>query len=342
MNADQMHDPLARPNLRRLAADIHGQVHAIEPAAADAVLKALEGRTHDAVTSFTGSPAIDRTGRDKGYRVTQAGTAIVPIVGELVTRGSWIGAVSGLTSYEALRQVLKAARDDAAVRAVVLDVDSPGGTVPGMFETATLVAELARLKPVVAIASPLAAASAYVIAAKAGRVVGVPDSDVGGVGVVYVHADRSMQLARQGIRVSVIQAGVQKTGGSSLHALGDTTRADIERQLDSVWSRMIAAISAARPRLTAQKLRAMQGRLFPVEQALEAGLVDGIAPFESVVEKLDRVALTLASSSPPAQALSGVAPQTWKYLQADLKAHLERLPRPAAALLLAASELGGR
>ncbi|MFZ4807477.1 MAG: S49 family peptidase [Hyphomicrobiaceae bacterium] len=275
------------PHLMRLASMIHDQVHAITPGAAEAVLQALDGRAHTFVSQFHGQPAIDdRTGRPKGYRITAAGVGILPIVGELVARGGWIGASSGVTSYEGLREVIKAIAADPDVKAVVLDVDSPGGMVTGMFETAAMIKALAAAKPVIAVANPMMASAAYALASQANSIIAVPDSAVGSIGVLYVHADRSAQLAMQGVRVSIIQAGEQKTAGNSLSPLPDSLKAEIQARIDAIYGRFVDLVAGGRP-LTARQIRDTQARVFVAEDAVAAGLADEVATFDDVIAAVE-------------------------------------------------------
>src|ERR1700730_17197754 len=76
------------------------------------------------------NPAAGR----KPYRTTADGVAIIPVVGSLVNRGGWIGAYSGMTSYEGLKYQLGAAAKDPSVSSILLDMDSPGGEAVGAFE----------------------------------------------------------------------------------------------------------------------------------------------------------------------------------------------------------------
>jgi capsid assembly protease len=337
--------------LHRLASLVHNQVHAITPSAAEAVLQALDGRMHTIDASFVGEPAYDdRSGRWKGYRITKAGVGIVPIVGELVARGGWIGASSGVTSYEGLRQVLKAVRDDAAVRAVVLDIDSPGGMVTGMFETAALVKALSDAKPTVAVSNPLAASAAYGLASQASTIIAVPDSAVGSIGVLYVHADRSMQVAMDGIRVSIIQAGDQKTAGSSLSPLSDASRAEIQGQINRIYGRFVDLVVAGRPSLSRQQVIDTQARVFSAEMAVSVGLADDVGTFDDVVAaveaRLGKARVTIRKSenetvnlkmSAPAAADAG---NPWAGMTlAELEEATQRLHAGVAELASAASAL---
>ena len=79
---------------------------------------------------------------DYGYFVTEAGVAVIPIIGTLVNRGAWIGAHSGLVSYEGLDAQIRSAAEDGDVRAILLDMDTPGGEAAGAFELPALIREV--------------------------------------------------------------------------------------------------------------------------------------------------------------------------------------------------------
>ncbi|WJR74919.1 hypothetical protein [Bradyrhizobium sp. NP1] len=108
------------------------------------------------------NPAAGR----KPYRTTADGVAVIPVLGSLVNRGGWIGAYSGMTSYEGLKFQLAAAARDASVSSIILDMDSPGGEAVGAFEAGDAVAAAARVKEVVAVINGMAASAAYAIAAR--------------------------------------------------------------------------------------------------------------------------------------------------------------------------------
>src|SRR5262249_4909037 len=101
----------------------------------------------------------------------RSGIAVVPIHGTLVSRGSFLDAMSGLTSYDAIRASLRAALDDPAVRGIMLDIDSPGGEAARVFDLADEIRAAAARKPVWAAANDMAASAAYAIAAAAQTVV---------------------------------------------------------------------------------------------------------------------------------------------------------------------------
>ncbi|WP_229193601.1 S49 family peptidase, partial [Bradyrhizobium brasilense] len=109
--------------------------------------------------------------------------------------GSWFG--SSLTGVAA--QVARAA-DDQDVAGIILDVDSPGGTVSATVEAAGAVAAASTKKPVIAVANTLAVSAAYWIASQAGELVMTPSADVGSIGAMIMHQDIPAGSTRTGSR----------------------------------------------------------------------------------------------------------------------------------------------
>jgi capsid assembly protease len=148
------------------------------------------------------------------YRVTDGGVAIITITGSLVNRGAWVGASSGLTSYEGIAHQIESAARDPKVKAIILDMDSPGGEAAGAFETAALVRAVNAVKPTYAAINGMAASAAYALASGARAIVSMPSGLAGSIGVVMLHADYSRALDRAGITPTLIHAGAHKVDGS--------------------------------------------------------------------------------------------------------------------------------
>lgn len=295
--------------LPRLAALIYNQCHLVLPSVAEAILAALEGRIGDIrivmdgdveASSFAGRPALDANRKTKGYRLTDRGAAIVPVSGELVNRGAWLGASSGLTSYEGLRHTLRQAAADPAARGLVLDIDSPGGQASGMTETAALVRSIGESKPVIAVANSLAASAAYGIASAANKLVVNADGAAGSIGVVYVHADRSRQIDRQGITVTILTAGARKKDGNSLEPLSDESRGEIQRRIDAVHAIFVDTVRQGRPQLTEKAIRTTEARVYLGAEAVRLGLADEVGTFDQAVAEAEAGTVRVRSRVPAA------------------------------------------
>lgn len=202
---------------------------------AQVVLSVLAGRigvNSPEASRFVGeSVSRDEDGRavrSVPYRVAN-GVAIITVTGSLVNRGAWVGASSGLTSYEGIGHQLKTALADVSVHAVILDLHSPGGEAVGAFETAALVRQLAAKKRTVAIVNGMAASAAYAIASGASEIVTTETGVSGSIGVVLLHADFSRQLDREGITPTLIHAGAHKVDGNPFEPLSDDVRDDLRQ-----------------------------------------------------------------------------------------------------------------
>lgn len=212
--------------------------------------------------------------------------AIVPVTGLLVNRSvaGWFGTVPG---QDALRARIASAAADTATGAIVLHVDSPGGTVAGTAETAAAVRAAAAIKPVVAVVDALAASAAYWIAAQASEIVVVPNGELGSIGVMAMHQDWSRFWDRMGVTPTVIASSQFKAERSPFAPLSDEARADIKASVDEADAAFVADVAAGR-RTTADRVRAEfgQGRVVSAARAVEIGMADAIATLPETIARL--------------------------------------------------------
>lgn len=238
---------------------------------------------------FVGRPVETRLGDGStrtAYR-NEDGIALINVHGELVNRGAYVGAVSGLTSYEGLDASLRAARDDSSVRAIVLDMNSPGGAAAGAIETAELVRKISQEKPVVAFVNALAASAAYAIASGASHIIATPSATLGSIGVVWMHLDRSAQLDKSGLKPTLLTAGAYKADGHPFASLPDDARLRIQSQIDAVYSLFIKAVATHRG-MSTENVRKTEAGVFMGRTAVDAGLADEIGGLDDVFAFLNR------------------------------------------------------
>ena len=273
----------------------------IHPAKAQIILGALSGRIgiDDGLFSldetaepteanrFTGSAR--RTDGTTSMMRTTDGVAIIPVLDTLVNRGAWLDSRSGLTSYEGLAAQLRAAGQDPEVRSVLLDISSPGGEAAGMAGLADLIRSVRQTKPVTAFVNDMAASAAYGIASAANEIVISPTSIVGSIGVVMLHADRSGELAAQGVKPTLIFAGSHKVDGNPFEPLSDAVRADLQASVDAHYRQFLTIVEQGRGvRLMADMARATEARTFIGTEAISRGLADRIASFDEVLASLSQ------------------------------------------------------
>lgn len=202
-----------------------------------------------------------------------AKTSVIPIRGVLTKDGpAWYGS-----NYDTITSALESAGNDPEVKRVVLAVDSPGGEVTGLPETATVLAQVAKIKPVSAIVEGQSASAAYWLTSQASEIALTPSGEVGSVGVRMMHVDMSKMLDEQGIKITELSSGDFKTEWSPYKPLSADAAADMQRRLQAAHNDFIKAVAAGRgSRASAEvtKSRFGEGRMFSSTDAKAHGLVD--------------------------------------------------------------------
>lgn len=263
-------------------------------------------------TRFKGTRIRDRGGYSIARR--EGGVAMIDVSGSLVNRGAWIGASSGLISYEGIGAQIDAAREDDEVRAAILDIDSPGGEATGMFGIAQKVRQLAAVKPAIAVVNDVAASAAYGIACGASEIVISPTSFTGSIGVVMVHMDHSEELKKKGVRPTIFQQGANKTHGHPFGPLDSAATAALTQMMTILYDQFLETVEAGRgTRLDAAAARATEASIFVGQQAIDAGVADRIGTFDDVLAELQTSArsgkpkerATMADTTPSPDAKGG-------------------------------------
>lgn len=236
---------------------------------------------------FVGRPAVGPNGDWRGYR-REGSAGIVSIAGELVNRGAWLGASSGLTSYEGILQQVRAAAGDADVETIVLDLNSPGGEAFGMTDTARGIREAAVGKKVVAVINSVAASAAYGLASAAHEVVITESGIAGSIGVVMVHFDQSERAAKAGVKATVITNtdGVDKARGHPFAALSADDIAFMRTRADRIMDGFVKLVTDHRPKLSGIAIRAQRANTYIGEDAVAAGLADRVGTFDQVLHQV--------------------------------------------------------
>lgn len=233
----------------------------------------------------------------QGYQVID-GVAVLPVNGVLGKRANLFTQVSGMASTEIIGNDFKAALNDPQVTGIVLSVDSPGGTVDGTQTLASVVASARGVKPVVTLASGCMCSAAYWIGASAVEAYISSGTDqVGSIGVVAGHKDISAAEALQGVKTTEITAGQYKRVASQYAPLSEAGRANIQETVDYLYSIFVADVAQARGVSEEKVLQDMaDGRVFIGQQAIAAGLVDGVSTLEGAIARVRQLAAGAAAN----------------------------------------------
>ena len=237
-----------------------------------------EETKHLAEAGKSGNRAEDR------YEVRD-GVAILKVYGMLDKRMNLFMRFSGGTSTELLARDFRQAQEDPEVRAILLDVDSPGGAVDGTKPMADLVFEArGRGKPVVAYANGLMASAAYWIGSAANTVVAPETAEIGSIGVAFLHLDYSGADAQAGIKRTFITGGKYKRIASDEKPLSQEGREYLQALVDEYYDLFVEAVGRQRradPETVQSRMA--DGRIFIGKKARKAGLIDQIGNFEDAL-----------------------------------------------------------
>jgi len=237
----------------------------------------------DKLRADTGKPFASEP---QGYTV-EDGVAVLAIDGVISKRMNLMSRISGGVSTELIGRDFQAALADAKVEAIVLAIDSPGGTVGGTPELAAQILAGRGSKPILACTDGMMCSAAYWIGSAADSVfISSEVAQVGSIGVVAKHMDVSAAEAKQGIKTTEITAGRYKRAASQYAPLNDEGRAMIQESIDHVYGVFVEAVAANRGTTVDDVLANMaEGRVFNGSQAITAGLVDGVATLSATIQQ---------------------------------------------------------
>ena len=216
---------------------------------------------------------------------SQGGVAILPLRGVIANRMNMMSDISGGTSSEAFRHAFQAAIRDPDVKAVVLDVDSPGGAVSGTDEAASMIHAARGTKPIVAHVDAMAASAAYWIASAADEIVVTPSGSVGSIGVYRVHADTSGASEKLGVRRTIISAGKFKADGVG-GPLDEAAVAREQARVNAAYDMFVGAVARHRGVSPAAVRDGFgQGDMVDAGAAVAEGMADRIGTLDETLQR---------------------------------------------------------
>jgi|GEM_PF-768249 len=271
-----------------IIAEFYSRVWALRPEKLHAINELIRMRADG--QKFTAEELRERIGAGPTSprpRASTPGTlAMIPVLGVISHRMNLMADISGGTSIEQLTAQIRAALADPAVKAIVLDVDSPGGSVDGVAELASEIFEARGQKKIIAIANGMAASAAYWLASAADEFVVTPTGAVGSIGVFAAHQDLSKALEAEGVKISLISAGKYKTEGNPYEPLSDEARAEMQSKVDAFYGMFSKAVARYRGATPADVRSGFgQGRMVMAADAVRENMADRVATLDDVLAK---------------------------------------------------------
>lgn len=207
--------------------------------------------------------------------LTGPAVAVIDVVGPIVSGGEGddlFGTGGAVAASNAIVRNIEAAAKDAQVRAIVLYVNSPGGSV---FASDEIFNALKRSgKPVVAYMAEIAASGGYYVSMAANRVYAHPDTLTGSIGVISQFTNIEELFEKLGVKVTTITSGANKDFGSQTRPFTDEDRRLWQTVIDETYDNFAKIVADNRKLPLADVKRLADGRLYTGRQALAAKLVD--------------------------------------------------------------------
>lgn len=241
------------------------------------------------VGAWLAAPTWLGTGSQGG----RARVALVHVEGTIVGSAGGGSLLTGesLASSVTLCDRLYRARDDSSVKAVVVRINSPGGSAAASDEIYRAIEDLCETKKVVVSMGDVAASGGYYIAAAADHVVANGATLTGSIGVIFSLINWEEAAAKLGIEDVTLTAGQHKDIGSPWREMTENERALLSELMTEVHEQFIAAVAAGRENLTEDEVREIAtGMIFTGERALALGLVDELGGLRQAEDRARELA----------------------------------------------------
>lgn len=275
----------------RILSAVYSTIWAIQPEKLQAILAFLELKaaggapSEDALTEIRAAN-VEAARKSASLAGTAGSVAVLPLYGLISHRTNVMADISGPggTSCQQFTKQFRQALNDPNCKAIVIDVDSPGGTVDGVAELAEEIYQARGKKQITAVSDCLMASAAYWIGSAATELVVSPSSMTGSIGVYTSHEDDSQCLEQYGVKVTLVSAGKYKTEGNPFEPLGDEARAAMQQFVDGYYDLFVKAVAKGRG-VKADDVRNGfgQGRIVGATQAVKLGMADRVGTLDDVL-----------------------------------------------------------
>lgn len=253
----------------------------IEPAALEMILDIADRKGDpDALAEKLGRPLENSQTVE-----LRDGVAIVPVVGPIFRYANLFTALSGATSTQVLATDIRTALDNPAVKAIVLDINSPGGEATGIHELSQMIFDARGTKPITAYVGGMGASAAYWIASAADQIVIDRTSALGSIGVVSEVRDTSERDAKNGTKTYTVVSTVSPKKRPDFST--SEGRSELQRRVDALGEIFVETIARNRGTSIDKVLADFgQGGVLTGKDAIAVGMADEFGSLESVISVL--------------------------------------------------------
>lgn len=245
--------------------------------------------------------------REAAARVSGGGVAVVCVYGVIVQRAGMMTEWCGGTSTQQLTAWLRELERDESIQQILVDFDTPGGSVYGVAEAGAELRRIRAVKPIVGISNSLCASAGYWLASQCSEIYVTPGGEAGSIGVYQAHQDWSKAMEERGIKTTLVFAGKNKVEGNPYEPLGDEARAFLQSRVEDYYRDFVAAVAKGRGVGVEQVRSGMgQGRVLGAEQCVAEKMADGVMTFDDVMRKMQKTIRTGTSQDKPRSRLAAM------------------------------------
>jgi len=230
--------------------------------------------------------------------------AVIPVNGILTKTPTWADEYFGLCPAYGVMDQLAGALADGNVKAIVLDIDTPGGFVNGTVELADYIATAKESKPIMAVIRGLCCSGGYWLASQCTKIIARPESEVGNIGVYSVLTDVSKFYSEIGIDLTLIASGQFKGLGADGKVSEDYV-SDTRRIITGLYQQFVSAVAKGRGLSPEEAQAISDGKAYLGPQALKLGLIDEVATsFDAAIQTVSTAATAANRSSTMSKSAS--------------------------------------
>ncbi len=176
-----------------------------------------------------------------------------------------------------IMEEIEKAKNDANIKGVLLDVNSPGGAVAPSVEIAYAIKELNAIKPVVAYASGTMASGSYYSSIWASKIVANPGSMIGSIGVIMQSVDASELMSKLGVKTQTVKMGAYKEAGTPTRQWTKAEKQELDKVIGNTYDMFVGDVASARKLKVEDKNKFADAHIFTSIQAKNVGLIDTVA-----------------------------------------------------------------
>ncbi|MDG7052498.1 MAG: S49 family peptidase [Wolbachia endosymbiont of Alcedoecus sp.] len=230
------------------------------------------------------------------------GVKVIPIYGILTKKPGTFDYILGMTSYEKIYEDIEEALSDKKIETILLDIDSPGGEVNGLFDLSDFIYNARGKKKIIAIANDDAYSAAYAIASSAEKVYISRTSGIGSIGVIASHIDQSEFDEKQGIKYTTVFAGNRKNDLNPHEPITSESLENLQKEVDRLYEMFLQLVARNR-NISIEKIKSTEAGLYFGKNAIEEGLADEIISFSEFIDRRNRMTKAELNQTPDTDEL---------------------------------------